>query len=97
MAATDETTETPILIETDERGVATVTINRPKVRNAINDEVIHLLTDALLSLGVDATTRIVVLTGSGAAFSAGADLDWMRRMAACSEMKILRAPKQSAR
>ena len=93
MVATDEMTGTPVLIEKDERGVATVTINRPKVRNAINDEVIRLLTDAFFILGADAATRIVVLTGTGAAFSAGADLDWMRRMAACSEMENFASAK----
>ena len=81
------------LIEKDGRGVVTVTINRPKVRNAIDDEVIRLLTDALLTIDADTETRIVVLTGSGAAFSAGADLDWMRRMAACSEAENFASAK----
>jgi methylglutaconyl-CoA hydratase len=76
--------EPPVLIAKDARGVATVTINRPNVRNAIDDTVIGLLTNAFETLGGDGAARIVVLTGSGSAFCAGADLGWMRRMAAAS-------------
>jgi methylglutaconyl-CoA hydratase len=77
--------ESTVLISKDARGVVTVTINRPKVRNAIDDTVIRALTDAFKALHADAETRIVVLTGSGSAFCAGADLDWMRRMAAAGD------------
>src|SRR5260370_17754051 len=85
--------ESPVLIAKDARGVATVTINRPKVRNAIDDTVIRLLTDAFAGLGADGATRIVVLTGSGSAFCAGADLDWMRRMAGASEAENVASAK----
>ncbi len=63
------------------------------MRNAIDDHVIHSLTDAFKTLGADGETRIVVLTGRGAAFSAGADLDWMRRMAAGSEAENFASAK----
>jgi len=85
--------ETPVLISKDARGVATVTISRPQVRNAIDDNVIRLLTDAFRTLGADAATRIVVLTGSGTVFSAGADLNLMRRMGAASEAENLAGAK----
>ncbi len=85
--------EAPVLIAKDARGVATVTINRPNVRNAIDDTVIGLLTDAFMGLGVDGATRIVVLTGSGSAFCAGADLGWMRRMAAAGERENVASAK----
>ncbi len=85
--------EAPVLIAKDARGIATVTINRPNVRNAIDDTVIGLLTDAFTGLGVDGATRIVVLTGSGSAFCAGADLGWMRRMAAASEAENVASAK----
>jgi len=85
--------ESPVLIAKDARGVATVTINRPNVRNAIDDTVIRLLTDAFTALSGDSGTRIVVLTGSGSAFCAGADLEWMRRMAAASEAENLTSAK----
>ena len=85
--------EPSVIVAKDARGVATVAINRPQVRNAIDDTVIRSLTDAFNTLGADGETRIVVLTGRGVAFSAGADLDWMRRMAAGSEADNLASAK----
>jgi methylglutaconyl-CoA hydratase len=64
--------------------VATLTLNRPDVRNAFNDAMIAELLDALPAIGADEGTRVLVLTGAGASFSAGADLDWMRRTAGYS-------------
>ena len=61
--------------------VATVTLNRPEVRNAFNDEVITELTQAFTQLGHDDQVCAIVLAASGSAFCAGADLNWMRRMA----------------
>jgi len=61
--------------------LATVTINRPEVRNAFNDEVIAELTAAFHELGARDDVRCIVLAGNGPAFCAGADLNWMRRMA----------------
>jgi methylglutaconyl-CoA hydratase len=60
---------------------ATVTLNRPDVRNAFNDEVIHELGRAFHDLGGRDDVRCIVLAGNGPAFCAGADLNWMRRMA----------------
>jgi len=62
-------------------GVTTVTLNRPDVRNAFNDEVITEVTAVFLELGKRPEVRCIVLTGAGAAFCAGADLNWMKRMA----------------
>jgi methylglutaconyl-CoA hydratase len=62
-------------------GVATLVLNRPEVRNAFNDEVIAELTQAFTQLGQDRQVRAVVLAAIGPAFCAGADLNWMRRMA----------------
>lgn len=64
--------------------VATVTLNRPEVRNAFNDEVIAQLTQVFLELGGRADVRCIVLAASGTAFCAGADLNWMKRMAGYS-------------
>ena len=61
--------------------VATVTLNRSDVRNAFNDEVIAELTDAFRELGLRDDVRCIVLAAAGTAFCAGADLNWMRRMA----------------
>ena len=62
-------------------GVATITLSRPEVRNAFNDEVILALKNAFLSVAHNASVRCVVLAAEGPAFCAGADLNWMRRMA----------------
>ncbi|HZT52173.1 MAG TPA: enoyl-CoA hydratase/isomerase family protein [Stellaceae bacterium] len=72
-------------LATDARGVATLTLNRPERRNAFDDAVIRELTEAFRALGADPAVRAVVLTGAGAAFSAGGDLNWMRRMAGYGE------------
>jgi methylglutaconyl-CoA hydratase len=61
--------------------VARITLNRPDVRNAFNDEVIAELTQAFTQVGQDPQVRAVVLAADGPAFCAGADLSWMRRMA----------------
>ena len=61
--------------------VATVTFNRPDVRNAFNDEVIIEMTTAFDMLGARADVRCIVLAANGTAFCAGADLNWMRSMA----------------
>jgi methylglutaconyl-CoA hydratase len=67
-------------IETKER-VATVWMNRPRTHNAFDETLIGELTQAFETLARDAAVRVVVLAGRGKSFSAGADLDWMRRAA----------------
>ena len=64
-----------------EQHVATVTLNRPEIRNAFNDEMITELTDVFNKLGTDDNVRVIVLAAAGKAFCAGADLNWMRAMA----------------
>ena len=61
--------------------IATVTLNRPEVRNAFNDEVILEVTAAFKDLGARDDVRCIVLAANGTAFCAGADLNWMRSMA----------------
>src|SRR4051794_17315640 len=65
----------------DDRGVATLTLNRPDRHNAFDDALIAELTAVLRHLGGDPAVRAVILASSGRSFSAGADLEWMRRMA----------------
>ena len=60
---------------------ATVTLNRPEVRNAFNETTIAELTQAFRELGDDADLRAIVLAANGSAFCAGADLNWMKKMA----------------
>jgi len=62
-------------------GRATVTLDRPQIRNAFDDTLIGELTAAFRALDADASVRVVVLAGNGPAFCAGADLNWMKRMA----------------
>ncbi|MDP1954236.1 MAG: enoyl-CoA hydratase/isomerase family protein [Polaromonas sp.] len=62
-------------------GISTVTLNRPEVRNAFNDEVIAELTAVFIELGKREEVRCIVLAANGTAFCAGADLNWMKRMA----------------
>lgn len=67
-----------ILIETDERGISRLTLNRPDKHNALNARMIGELTKAAEILGADESVRAVVLAGAGASFCAGGDLGWMQ-------------------
>lgn len=69
-----------LTVAVDDR-VARLTLTRPEVRNAFNDEVIQQLKAAFESVGARDDVRAVVLAAEGPAFCAGADLNWMRRMA----------------
>lgn len=62
-------------------GVAWITLDRPEVRNAFDDALIGRLHESFVSLDEDDSVRAVVLAGNGPAFCAGADLNWMKRMA----------------
>ena len=64
--------------------VAVVWMTREKVRNAFNETMIAELRGTFEKLGADPGVRAIVLAARGPAFCAGADLDWMRRMAAFS-------------
>ncbi len=64
--------------------IATIWMNRPDVHNAFNEALIAELTAACRQLDADDTVRVVVLAGRGKSFSAGADLNWMRRAADAS-------------
>lgn len=74
-----------VLLEVDRRGIATVTLNRPEVHNAFDAALVLRLTELLMELKVRREVRVVVITGAGRSFSAGADVNWMRSMAACGE------------
>jgi len=74
-----------VLVSQDARGVATVTLNRPERRNAFDDALIRELDRRFAALARDRSVRVVVLTGAGSAFSAGADVNWMRRVAGYSK------------
>ena len=66
-------------------GVLRLRLGRPSLHNAFDATLIATLTQALEETAADASVRVVVVEGSGASFSAGADLTWMRGMASASE------------
>jgi methylglutaconyl-CoA hydratase len=74
--------EKAVLTSVDPRGVATVTLNRPGVNNAYDETIIQGLHDAMDELGAHSGLRVVILCGNGKHFQAGADLKWIRRVAA---------------
>jgi len=71
----------PHLTITQSGAVARITLTQPEIRNAFSDEVIAEITAAFLDVGARADVRAVVLAAEGTAFCAGANLNWMRRMA----------------
>jgi len=77
------------LEEIDDDGVAWLVLTRPDVHNAFNDTLISELATVLDGLGTDERVRAVVLSARGRSFSAGADLNWMKRMAGYSEEENL--------
>lgn len=68
-------------LEIDARGVARLTLDRPEQHNAFDDALIDALNQELEKLARDDSVRVVVLRAQGKSFSAGADLNWMRRLA----------------
>jgi len=70
--------------------IGIITLNRPERHNAFDDALIASLTEALRDMEADASVRVVVLSGAGASFSAGADLGWMKRMAGFSREENVR-------
>jgi methylglutaconyl-CoA hydratase len=65
--------------------IGIITMNRPERHNAFDDALIAELTEALRSMEAEDGVRVVVLSGAGKSFSAGADLNWMKRMAGYSK------------
>ena len=78
-----------VILGRDERGVATLTLNRPERHNAFDDAVIAELDAALATVAADDSIRLLILASEGKSFSAGADLGWMQRMASYGEAENL--------
>jgi methylglutaconyl-CoA hydratase len=74
-----------LLQQLDQRGVLTLTLNRPEVHNAFDSGLIETLTDSLIEAARNPDIRLVAITGAGDCFSAGADLNWMRSMVSASQ------------
>ena len=77
-----------LIVETS-GSVTALTLDRPEVHNAFDDALIAALTAAFAEAAGDDKVRAVVLRANGKSFSAGADLNWMKRMAAFSEAENL--------
>ena len=92
----DEATLThPVLWRVDERGVAYVALNRPQVYNAYNGDMIAALLVAFDKLARE-PLRVVVITGSGRNFQAGADINWLDAVRRSSSHDNLRASRMTA-
>jgi methylglutaconyl-CoA hydratase len=76
----------PVLLDVTAEGVATVTLNRPDKHNAFDEEMIAKLADAFETLKGADHVRIVFIVGAGPSFCAGADIEWMKRSAALTDI-----------
>ena len=77
---TETTYKTIVISKKDREAVLWITLNRPEVHNAFNSEAILELTDVFDRVKADDSVRVVVLTGEGKSFCAGADINWMREI-----------------
>ena len=87
----------PVLLTERDGAVLRLTLNRPEVRNAFDEEVIAALTAAARDAAADDTLRVVVLAGAGRAFCAGADLAWMAKAVAYTREENRRDAEDLAR
>ncbi|TQF83115.1 hypothetical protein FK498_03475 [Elioraea sp. Yellowstone] len=87
----------PVLTEIGGNGVAWVTLNRPKVNNAYDEEMLAALQEGLARLAADAAVRVVVIAGQGRHFQAGADLAWLARAAEYPPERAYRASMATTR
>ena len=88
-------TDDIVLTAIDERGIATVTLNRPDVHNAYNSAMIGRLRAVLADLAEQASVRIVVLRANGKHFQAGADLTWLQETRALSREKNIEISQET--
>ena len=85
-----------VLHDVDARGVATVTLNRPRVNNAYNGDMIRSLLDIAGALAEDDAVRMLVLRGNGPHFQAGADLRWIDSVRESSAEENLAVSRRTA-
>ena len=85
-----------IKITDNENGIVQLTLNQPEIHNAFDDRLIAELTVAFKELDDDPSVRVLILAAEGKSFSAGADLNWMRRMADYSRNENFQDSEQLA-
>lgn len=76
----DQLSTEELLIK-QEQGITTISLNRPAKRNALHGGLIRALLDAIKIIANDSTSRILMIRGAGEYFCAGADIDWMQKIA----------------
>lgn len=85
-----------LAVEIDARGVAQLRLNRPDKRNALSEKMIRELTEVAGQLGAAADVRVIVLSGAGDVFCAGADLVWMKAQIGTDRVGRMRAARRLA-
>lgn len=88
--------ENSLLTTINDDGIAELTLNRPQVKNAFDDQLIKKLIFALTKCGQNPKVRVILLKGAGDNFCAGGDLQWMQRMTAYSKEENLADAKSLA-
>ena len=73
-----------VTLDIDNSGVARVSLNRPEVHNAFDENVIQALINIFTQINSNDNVRVMILQANGKSFSAGADLNWMQKMASYS-------------
>lgn len=71
---------TPLVLYSVAERIATISINRPEKRNALNPELVSLLTESLIQASEDDEVKVIVLKANGTTFSAGADLAYLQQL-----------------
>jgi len=85
-----------VLVEIRDEGVVHLVLNRPDIHNAFDDAIIAQLNDALADIIQNPNARVLVLRSNGNNFSAGADLNWMRRVSALNFQENIQDAQQLA-
>jgi len=88
--------EEAVLFHVDERGIATATLNRPRVRNAYDGRMLDALVDVVRRCEADARVRVLVLRGNGPVFQSGADLGWLASLRERSDEENLAVSRRTA-
>lgn len=87
----------PALEFSVENNIATLLLNRPEAKNAINAEISDGLEAALLAIGADREIRVVIITGAGGAFCAGGDVRAMHAAASWNVARSMQPPSPHLR
>ena len=92
----EKSSETTLLEIHRQGAIARVTLNRPEIHNAFNPVLIQEIKGTFQKLAEDDQTRVVILTGAGRSFCAGADLNWMKEMNQYSTEENIEDSRQMA-